>query len=49
MVGTAKKLDMIPKVQNQYQFEQLRALLKAVKFEYPPEKCCSGDRSRCDL
>ncbi len=38
VVGTAKKLDIIPKVQNQYQFEQLRALLKAVKFEYPSQK-----------
>lgn len=38
VVGTAKKLDMVPKVQSQYQFEQLRALLKAVKFEYPSQK-----------
>jgi biopolymer transport protein ExbD len=38
IVGTAKKLDMIPKARNQYQFEQLRTLLKAIKFEYPSQK-----------
>lgn len=38
VVGTAKKLDMIPKTGNQYQFEHLRTLLKAIKFEYPSQK-----------
>ena len=38
VVGTAKKLDMVPKVRNQYQFEHLRSLLKAIKFEYPSQK-----------
>lgn len=38
IVGTGKKLNIIPKIQNKYQFEQLRALLKAVKFEYPSQK-----------
>lgn len=38
VVGTAKKLDLVPRVQNRYQFEQLRALLKAIKFEYPSQK-----------
>lgn len=38
IVGTGKKLDLVPKVKNQYHFEQLRALLKAIKFEYPSQK-----------
>jgi biopolymer transport protein ExbD len=38
IVGTGKKLDLIPRVQGQYQFEQLRVLLKAIKFEYPSQK-----------
>ena len=38
IVGTGRKLDMMPKVQGDYQFEQLRALLKAIKFQYPSQK-----------
>jgi biopolymer transport protein ExbD len=38
IVGTGKKLDLIPTVNGQYQFEQLRSLLKAIKFEYPSQK-----------
>lgn len=38
IVGTAKKLDLIPRVRGKYQFEQLRSLLKAIKFQYPSQK-----------
>jgi biopolymer transport protein ExbD len=38
IVGTGKKLDMMPKVQGEYQYDQLRALLKAIKFQYPSQK-----------
>jgi biopolymer transport protein ExbD len=38
IVGTGKKLDMIPKLRGQYRLEQLRMLLKAIKFEYPSQK-----------
>jgi biopolymer transport protein ExbD len=38
IVGTGKKLDLLPKIRGQYQLEQLRALLKAIKFEYPSQK-----------
>jgi biopolymer transport protein ExbD len=38
IVGTGRKLDMMPKVQGEYQFDQLRALLKAIKFQYPSQK-----------
>jgi biopolymer transport protein ExbD len=38
IVGTGKKLDMVPRTQGQYQFEKLRVLLKAIKFEYPSQK-----------
>jgi biopolymer transport protein ExbD len=38
IVGTGKKLDIIPKVRGFYQFDQLRVLLKAIKFEYPSQK-----------
>lgn len=38
IVGTGKKLDQVPRVQGQYQFEQLRVLLKAIKFQYPSQK-----------
>ena len=38
IVGTGKKLDLIPQVQGKYQFEKLRVLLKAIKFEYPSQK-----------
>jgi biopolymer transport protein ExbD len=37
IVGTGKKLDLIPLERGEYQFEQLRALLKAVKFQYPSQ------------
>jgi biopolymer transport protein ExbD len=38
IVGTGKKLDLVPRVKGLYQFEQLRVLLKAIKFEYPSQK-----------
>ncbi|MFP4415827.1 MAG: ExbD/TolR family protein [Chitinispirillaceae bacterium] len=38
IVGTGKKLDLVPRIKGKYQFEQLRILLKAVKFEYPSQK-----------
>jgi biopolymer transport protein ExbD len=38
IVGTGKKLDIVPKIRGQYQLEQLRTLLKAIKFEYPSQK-----------
>ncbi len=38
IVGTGKKLDQVPMVRGQYQFEQLRVLLKAIKFQYPSQK-----------
>ena len=38
IVGTGKKLDIIPRARGQYQFDQLRMLLKAIKFEYPSQQ-----------
>jgi len=38
IVGTGRKLDMVPKLQGDYQFQQLRVLLKAIKFQYPSQK-----------
>ncbi len=38
IVGTGKKLDLVPLSQGQYQFDRLRILLKAIKFEYPSQK-----------
>jgi biopolymer transport protein ExbD len=38
IVGTGRKLDMLPKVQGDYQYTQLRTLLKAIKFQYPSQK-----------
>jgi biopolymer transport protein ExbD len=38
IVGTGKKLDLIPKVRSRYQLDQLRVILKAIKFEYPSQK-----------
>jgi biopolymer transport protein ExbD len=38
IVGTGRKLDMVPNVQGDYQFIQLRTLLKAIKFQYPSQK-----------
>ncbi len=37
IVGTGKKLDIIPKIRGKYQMKKLRALLKAVKFQYPSQ------------
>jgi biopolymer transport protein ExbD len=37
IVGTGKKLDLIPKFRGKYQFDQLKVLLKAIKFEYPSQ------------
>lgn len=38
IIGTGKKLDLVPKKQGQYHFDQLRVLLKAIKFQYPSQK-----------
>jgi len=38
IVGTGRKLDMIPKLQGDFQYSQLRTLLKAIKFQYPSQK-----------
>jgi len=38
IVGTGKKLDMVPSERGAYQFDKLRALLKAIKFQYPSQK-----------
>jgi biopolymer transport protein ExbD len=38
IVGTGKKLDLVPRLRGQFQFDQLRALLKAIKFQYPSQK-----------
>lgn len=38
IVGTGKKLDLVPKVRGKYQLEKLRILLKAIKFQYPSQK-----------
>ena len=38
IVGTGKKLDLIPKQEGNYQYNKLKALLKAVKFQYPSQK-----------
>jgi biopolymer transport protein ExbD len=38
IVGTGKKLDLVPKIRGVYQFDQLRVFLKAIKFEYPSQK-----------
>ncbi len=38
IIGTGKKLDLVPKVRGKYQFDKLRVLLKAIKFQYPSQK-----------
>lgn len=38
IVGTGKKLDLVSKLRGAYQLEQLRAILKAIKLEYPSQK-----------
>jgi biopolymer transport protein ExbD len=38
IVGTGKKLDLVPQLQGNFQLEKLRDLLKAVKFQYPSQK-----------
>lgn len=38
IVGTGKKLDIIPLTMGQYQFNELRMLLQAIKFQYPSQK-----------
>lgn len=38
IIGTGKKLDLVPCVYGKYQFNQLRILLKAIKFQYPSQK-----------
>ena len=37
IVGTGNVLDLVPRVQGEYQFDQLRALLQAIKFQYPSQ------------
>jgi biopolymer transport protein ExbD len=38
IAGTGKKLDPVPKKRGDYDYTKLRALLKAVKFQYPSQK-----------
>jgi biopolymer transport protein ExbD len=38
IVGTGKQLELEPKVRGKYQYDKLRALLQAVKFQYPSQK-----------
>lgn len=38
IIGTGKKLDLVEIKHGQYDFEQLRVLLKAIKFQYPSQK-----------
>lgn len=38
IIGTGKKLDLVQIKHGQYDFEQLRILLKAIKFQYPSQK-----------
>ena len=38
IVGTGKKLDLVPKIRGRYQMDQLKTLLKAIKFQYPSQK-----------
>ena len=38
IVGTGKKLDLVPKIRGKYQYDKLRKILKAVKFQYPSQK-----------
>lgn len=38
IIGTGKKLDLVSKTQGQYNYDQLRILLKAIKFQYPSQK-----------
>ncbi|NLE02633.1 MAG: hypothetical protein GX640_22440 [Fibrobacter sp.] len=38
IVGTGNKLDMVSKINDQYLFDQLKVLLKAIKFQYPSQK-----------
>jgi biopolymer transport protein ExbD len=37
IVGTGKKLDLIPMERGKFQFDLLRMLLKEVKFQYPSQ------------
>jgi len=38
IVGTGKKLDLVPMERGKFQFDILRALLKEVVFQYPSQK-----------
>jgi biopolymer transport protein ExbD len=38
IVGTGKQLDLVPTERGRYLFDQLRALLQAIKFQYPSQK-----------
>jgi biopolymer transport protein ExbD len=38
IVGTGKKLEQVPKQRGAYHYDQLRVLLKAIKFQYPSQK-----------
>ncbi len=37
IVGTGKKMDLVPKLDERYQLDKLRMLLKAIKFQYPSQ------------
>lgn len=38
IVGTGKKLDVVPRMRGNYQYDRLRMLLKAIKFQYPSQR-----------
>lgn len=38
IVGTGKKLELVPKVRGKFQLNKLKNLLKAIKFQYPSQK-----------
>lgn len=38
IVGTGKKLDLVPRMRGKFQYDKLRILLKTIKFQYPSQK-----------
>ncbi len=38
VVGTGRKLDLVPTSDGSYQYEALRVLLKEIKFQYPSQR-----------
>ena len=37
VVGTGDKMDLVPRVRGEYQFDKLEAVLRAIKFQYPSQ------------